>query len=98
MNHATLMCSFECFSDLLRDLEGLSDRDGAMSQALCEVLALHELEDEECDAVDLFEAVNARDIRVIERGQDVRLTPEPRDSISVARHLRGDDLDRDLAV
>jgi hypothetical protein len=45
----------------------------------------------------LLEAIDVRDVRVIERGQQTRLTLEPDQPIRVARERGGQDLDRDVA-
>jgi hypothetical protein len=71
VNDAALVRGFERLGNLLRDLKGLSDGHRPATQPLRQILALDKLENQESGAVDLLEAVNARDIRVIERREDV---------------------------
>ncbi len=39
-----------------------------------------------------------RDVRVIERGQDLRFAPEARKTIGIIGHRRQQHLDRDVAI
>jgi hypothetical protein len=64
-------------------------------QTLGEVLPFDELEDEERRALRLVEAVDGRNMWVVERGERVRLAAESRDAVGVARdvgrqHFEGD--------
>ena len=47
---------------------------------------------------DLFEAVDRRDVRMIERGEDFRLALEAREPIGIAGDRGRQDLDRDLPL
>ena len=47
--------------------------------------------------VGLLEPVDRRDVRVVERGEQVRLAPEAAEPLGVVRHLRRQHLDRDVA-
>ena len=67
-------------------------------EPLGQVLAGDELEHEERLAVRLVEAVDRGDVRVVERGEQVRLAPEAREALFVPRELGRQHLDRDLAV
>ena len=88
----------ERLGDLLRDLEGLVDRDRPAREPLLEVLALDELEGEEGLPVGLLEAVDGGDVRVVEGGEEVGLALEAREPLGVLRHLGRQDLDRDVAA
>ncbi len=48
-----------------------------------EVLAFDELHHEGGDAVGLLEAVNARDVGMIQRGEQLRFALEPREPVGV---------------
>src|SRR5262249_20464451 len=50
------------------------------------------------NAARLFEAVNRADIRMIERRQHLRFTPEAREPVRIAGQSRGKDLDGNLAI
>jgi len=40
--------------------------------------------------------MNARDVRMVERGKQLRLTFEPRETLGVVSEVLGEDLDRDV--
>ena len=63
-----------------------------------EVLALDELHDEGVDAVGVFEAVNDRDVRMVQRGEDFRFALESGHPFRVSRERLGQDLDGDVAI
>jgi hypothetical protein len=71
---------------LVRDPDGLVEGECTLGDAFLEVLAVDELEDEEGLAVRLLEPVNARDARVIERGEKLGLSAEPSELLRVLRH------------
>ena len=98
MDDALVVGLLERLGDLPRDLERLVDGDGAAREALLEVLALDQLEGEEGLAVRLLEPVDRGDVRVVERGEEVRLALEAREALGVLRHLRRQHLDRDVAA
>ena len=50
------------------------------------------------NAVRLFKAVNRADIRMVERCQHPRFTPEARNSVRIACETRRKDLDGNLAI
>ena len=50
------------------------------------VTAVHELEDEVPVAVRFLQTVNASDVRVVERGQHLRLALESRDALGIEGH------------
>ena len=83
MDDAGLVRGFERLGHLLRDRQRLVDRDGAARDALREILALDQLHHERADAGRLFDAVQLRDVRMIERGERLRLALEPHEAIGV---------------
>ena len=84
VNDALLVRRFEGFRDLLRDRQRLVDRDGAARQALRKIFALDEFHHEGRDAVGVFQAVNGRDVRMIQRGEDFRFALESGDPFRVS--------------
>ena len=46
----------------------------------------------------VFQPVDGRDVRVVERGEHLRLTLEPRETVRVGRERGREDLDRHLAL
>ncbi len=51
-----------------------------------------------CVAARVLEAVNRRDVRMIQRGQHLCLALEPREPIGIERERFGQDLQRDVAI
>jgi hypothetical protein len=98
VDDALVVRLLEGFGDLLRDLEGLVDRDRPAGEALLEVLALDELEGEEGLAVRFLETVDRGDVRVIQRREEVGLALEAGEALGVLRDLGGEDLDGHVAA
>ena len=69
----------------------------AIGERLRERLAVHQLENQEPDAVGFFEPVDRADVRMVQRGEHPRLALEAREPIRVARERARQDLDRDVA-
>ena len=92
------MGGLECLRDLAGEPESFAERNRASGDAVLERLARDELQGEEVRALDLFEAVDRRDARMIERREDVGLAREPRQAFGVAREGLGEDLEGDLAL
>jgi hypothetical protein len=85
MDDALLVRGFERFGDLLRDRECVIERDRAAADALRQVLALDQLHHERV----VFDAVDCRDVRMIERRQHLRFAREAREAIGVEREGLG---------
>ena len=89
MDDPLLVRRFERFGDLLRDRQRLVERDRAARDALRQVVALRRAPSRARDAVSFFEAVDARDVRVIQRGQHLRFALEPRQALGSAANASG---------
>mgnify|MGYP001251283231 CR=1 FL=1 len=76
MNDALLMCRFERLGDLSGDRQRLIDGNRTSTDSLCERLSLHEFHHEGSCAVRFLEAVNGRDVWVIQGRQDFSFTLE----------------------
>jgi hypothetical protein len=98
VDDALLVGLFERLGDLERDVEGLVDGDRAAPEALLEVFSLDELESKERRPLDLLEPVDRGDVRVVERGEKLRLASEPRQALGVLRDLCREHLDGDFTV
>ncbi len=66
MDDPLLMCRFEGFGDLLRDGQRVVERDRATRDALRQIVALDQFHHERTHTARLFEAVDVRDVRVIQ--------------------------------
>ena len=65
----------------------------------CEqVLALDELHDQRAHAAGFLEAVNVRDVRMIQRGEGLGFAGETRQPIGVVRERVGQDFEGDVAI
>jgi hypothetical protein len=80
-----LVRSFESFRNLPGDRQRLLERDGALGDAVSKGDTLHHLHDESLETVALFEAVDVRDVGMIECGESLRLTLEAGDSLAIGR-------------
>jgi hypothetical protein len=98
VDDAFLVRGLERIGHLLRDAQRLDERDRPPAQAIGEVLALHQLHDQRCAAAGFLETVDARDVRMTERGEDLRLAVKARHALFVVREVLGQQLQRDIAV
>ena len=98
MDDAPLVRRLERLGDLPRDLERLVDRQRSPRQPLRQRLAVDELQDQRLDAARLLEAVDRGDVRMIQRGQDLRLALEARQPLGVRGERLGQHLDRHVAI
>ena len=94
MNDALLMCSFKRLGNLFGDGQRLIDRNRPLRDAVCERRPFDQLHDERLHAVRLLKAVDVGDVRMVQRGEDLRLSLESSESVRVRRegigqHLQG---------
>jgi hypothetical protein len=94
MDDALSVRGVERVGNLPGDRQRLVERQGAARDAPGEVLALDQLHDERV----LFDAVNGRDVRMIEGRERGGFALEPRPPLRVGRPCRRQDLDRDVAL
>ena len=78
VNNPLLVCGFQRLGDLLRDRQRLIERNGALRDALRQILALDQIHHKRSDALALFESVDGRDIRMVQRGKGPGFASEPR--------------------
>ncbi len=97
MDDAFLMRSLQGLCNLLRDPKGLINRDRSSRNPLLQRLAVDQLQHQELWSIRLLEAVDRRDLGVIERSENVRLALEPGDSLRIVRERRRQRLDGDLS-
>ena len=97
MDDALFVCSFESMRDLLRDRERFVNGQRSM-EPLRKRVAIHQFHDERWRAVGLFEAMNVRDVWMVERRKDLRFAAESCDPFRVAHDRRQHYFDRDVAI
>ena len=98
MDDPLLVCCFECFGNLLRDGQRLVERDRAHRDALRQVVALDQFHHDRTHTATFFEAVDVRDVRVIDCRQRQRFACKPREPIGIASERIGQYLQRDVAI
>ena len=98
MDDAELVRRLERFGELPRDAERLGDRDRPLGDAFLERGALDELHDDRAGVAALFEAIDVRDERMIQRREHARFAFEPRQPVRIVDDRLGQDLDRDVAL
>ena len=97
MDDAGIVRGFERQGDLMRDGQRLVGRDRALRDAVGERGSFDQFQHERRLAILLLEAVDGRDVRVVQRGQDLGFALEPREACGIGRHRRRQDLDRHVA-
>ena len=80
---ALFVHGFECFGDVFGNPKGFLDWNAAAANPFGERLAFNQFQRKCMDAIGFFEAVDGRNVRVIQRGQQSRLALEPRATIGV---------------
>ena len=104
MDDALLVCGFEGVGNLPADAEGFVDRNWSLHNAIGERRSLDQLHHQcdrrplpsACRRTALLDAVNRRDVDVVQRGQRPGLTVESGQTFGVGSHRLGQHLDRDL--
>jgi hypothetical protein len=78
VDDAFLMRRFQRFRELPGDDEGLIDRDRPTRNALVQALSIHQFEHKEVRAVGFIKTINLCDVRMVQRGKDLRFALEAR--------------------
>ena len=68
------------------------------SDAVGERRSLDQLHHERTHVTGIFQAVDMRDVRMIERGEHLRLAAETRQAMGIVRHGGQQHIDRDVAI
>jgi hypothetical protein len=98
MDDALLVRGFQCVGDLRRDAQRLIERNRTAGDPPRKILTLDELHHERGNAVAFFKAIDARNIRMIKRGEDFRFALKTCEPVVSRREGLRQDLDRDLAL
>ena len=98
MDDPLLVGRFQRFGDLASDGEGFVERDRSPTDPVLERRAGDVFENERGGVAAFFEAVDRRDVRVVERRQDLRFALEAGQPFGVVHEGVGQDLQRDIAV
>ena len=84
--------------DLPGDLQGVVEGDGAARDEVGDGRTLDQLQDERPRSRRVFDAVDLRDVRVVQRGEDPGLPLEARAPVGVGGERVGQYLQRHVAV
>ena len=98
MDDAGFVRRLQRLRDLLGNRQRLSQWDRPLRDPVGEGRPFDEFQDERLGVVALLDAVDLRDVRVVEAGEDVRFPLEPGQPIRVSGEGVGQDLQRDLAA
>jgi len=91
MNDAVLVCRFERLCNLTRDGQGFINRNRRLRDAVRECWPLDQLQHERLHTVRFLKAVDRRDVRVVQRGEDLSFSFEACKAIQIERELFGQD-------
>ena len=83
MDDVVLVCELEGGGHLLRDLQCLRYPEWTGGETLVEILAIHQLHHERGRTAGFLEPMDVRDIRMIERRQQLGFALETRKSIRI---------------
>src|SRR5439155_5488649 len=98
MHDPLLVSGFERLGNLPGDVDRRIDGNWSSLHRLGKVFPFYEFHDERTNAAGFLEAVDVRDVGVVERGQRLRLAREARQPVGVGREVIREDLDRDVAI
>src|SRR5436305_569873 len=98
MHDPLIVSGIECAGDLLREPKALLDGWPSSFDALCERVALDELHDDRVHRVVVVDAVDGRDVWMVDRGQRPRFALEARQAGHVGVEFRWENFDRDLST
>ena len=98
MDNTGLMRGFQRFGNLLRDWQRLIHRDRPLRDPVGERRSLDQLQHERPRPVALLDAVDLRDVGVVEGRENVCFALETREAIRIVGERVGENLQRDIAV
>ena len=98
MDDPLLVGRFECLRDLPRDWQRLVDGNRPVHDAIGERRSLDQLQHDRLEVVRFFKAVNRTDVRMVERGEQLRFAFEASKPIGIEDEGLGQDFQRDAAV
>ena len=98
MNHALLVRRFERLGNLLRDRQCLVNRNRALRNSVGERWPFDQLHYEPGHTIAFLQAVDDRDVGMIQRREDFGFALEPHQPLCVCRNGLRQDLDRDLPL
>ena len=98
MDDPLLVRRFERLGDLRRHRQRLVDRNGPPRDPIGERRAFDQLHHQRVQAAGIFEAMDLRDVRMIECRKELRFPAEPCKAIGIVGDGGQQDFDRDVAI
>ena len=98
MDDALLVRRFERIGDLFRDRQRLVEGNRATANTLREIVALDEFHHERGHAPAFFQAVDSRNVWMVQGGEHFRFALKSCEPIVISRERWRQDLDRDLTL
>ena len=98
MHDSRVVRRFQCVGELPGDRQCLVQRKRATLEALRQVLSVDELHGYRVHRTRVLDAVNRRDVGVVECGQRLGFAREPCPPVIVTSHGLGQDLQRDVSL
>ena len=98
MDDALFVCCVERLSDLFRDGQCVVERYGTLRDAVGQSRTLDQLHHQTVRGAGVFDAVDVRDIRMIQRREHLRLAVKPCEPLGIRRHDLREHLDGYVAI
>ena len=98
MDDAVLVGGFERLDDLARDRQRVLEWNRAVSDAIGQRGPVDELHHQRLPGRRFLDAVDRRDVRMVQRGEDLRFALEPREALGIGGERRRQDLEGDVAL
>ena len=98
MDDPPFMGRLERLGDLRGDRHDLVERHRPPGNAIGECRSFDQLHHQRAALTGFLEAVNLRDVRVVQRGEDLRFAAEPREPIRIGGDVRQQHLERHVAI
>src|SRR5262245_46308533 len=98
MNDPLLVRGLQSFGNLLRDGQRLIEWQWPLCDPIRQRRSFDQFQDERMRAATVLEAVDGRDVRMIQRGEYLSLAPEANESIGISRDGVREDFQRDVAI
>ena len=98
MDDAQSMCGFDGFRNLLRDGQSFVERDRTFRDPIGKRRAFDELQNQRRRIAAVFEAVDLRDVRMVQRCKHFGFTLEPRKPFRIGDERLGQNFQRNVAL
>ena len=83
MDDTGFVRGFQCLGDLLGDWKGFINGNRTLSDPILQRWPFHQLQHQRSGVVGFFNAVDLRDVRMVQAGENLCLSLKPRETIRV---------------